>query len=328
MNIFVRVLVLLTLSALAAGCSKKSELKASAGQLQKIRFASLNVSEASIPIQLGIKKGFFAEQGVELDIKHFLGGGGGSESVTALAAGEIDMGSAGTPILVGASAGVPVKIVGSPAHSGQPFILISRPGYNSIKDLKGKKISIGKPGNGTRQAFIAIARANGLDINDFQNFDAGGSGAGFAALQAGSVEAVITTDLNAAKAEMEGFGKVLARADQYYGRYQHNFFFASQRFIDQHPEAVKGYLAGYRKAAEYIRANPEEAIRFGVKELELDEKSLRRVLASQIKIWDTSGKVDLPGTDNAIAKVKELGEIDPKSPLTAVQIVDERFLPR
>lgn len=328
MNIFVRVLVLLMLSALAAGCSKKSEKLATAGQLQKIRFALLNVSEASIPIQLGIKKGFFAEQGIELDIKHFLGGGGGSESVTALAAGEIDMGSAGTPILVGASAGVPIKIVGSPAHSGQPFILISRPGYNSIEDLKGKKISIGKPGNGTRQAFIAIARANGLEINDFQNFDAGGSGAGFAALQAGSVEAVITTDLNAARAEMEGFGRVLARADQYYGRYQHNFFFASQRFIDQHPKAIKGYLAGYRKAAEYIRANPEEAIRFGVKELELDEKSLRRVLASQIKSWDTSGKVDLPGTDNAIAKVKELGEIDPKSPLTAAQIVDERFLPR
>jgi len=326
MNVFIRVVLLLLLAALAAGCSKKPEKRASAGQLQKIRFASLNVSEASIPIHLAIKKGFFAEQGVELDIKHFLGGGGGSESVTALAAGEIDMGSAGTPILVGASAGVPVKIVGSPAHSGQPFILISRPGYNSIKDLKGKKISIGKPGNGTRQAFIAIARANGLDISDFQNFDAGGSGAGFAALQAGSVEAVITTDLNAARAEMEGFGKVLARADHYYGRYQHNFFFASQRFIDQHPEAVKGYLAGYRKAAEYIRANPEEAIRFGVKELELDEKSLRRVLAVQIKSWDSSGKVDLPGTDNAIAKVKELGEIDPKSPLTAVQIVDARFL--
>lgn len=326
MNVFIRVVLLLLLAALAAGCSKKPEKRASAGQLQKIRFASLNVSEASIPIHLAIKKGFFAEQGVELDIKHFLGGGGGSESVTALAAGEIDMGSAGTPILVGASAGVPVKIVGSPAHSGQPFILISRPGYNSIKDLKGKKISIGKPGNGTRQAFIAIARANGLDISDFQNFDAGGSGAGFAALQAGSVEAVITTDLNAARAEMEGFGKVLARADHYYGRYQHNFFFASQRFIDQHPEAVKGYLAGYRKAAEYIRANPEEAIRFGVKELELDEKSLHRVLAVQIKSWDSSGKVDLPGTDNAIAKVKELGEIDPKSPLTAVQIVDARFL--
>lgn len=326
MNILVRVVLLLSLSALAAGCSKKDEKKNAAGQLQKIRFASLNVSEASIPIQLGIRKGFFAEQGVELDIKHFLGGGGGSESITALAAGEVDMGSAGTPILVGASAGVPVKIVGSPAHSGQPFILISRPGYTAIRDLKGKKISIGKPGNGTRQAFIAIARANGLDINDFQNFDAGGSGAGFAALQAGSVEAVITTDLNAARAETEGFGKVLARADQYYGRYQHNFFFASQRFIDQHPEAIKGYLAGYRKAAEYIRANPEEAIRFGVKELELDEQSLRTVLTSQIKVWDTSGRVDLPGTANAIAKVKELGEIDPKATLTANQIVDERFL--
>lgn len=320
----IRIVALLALLTAMAACTKSGEKKA--GQPQKVRFASLNVSEASIPIHLGIKKGFYAEQGIELEVKRFIGGGGGSEVITATAAGEIDMGSAGTPIIVGAAAGVPVKIVGSPAWAGQPFILVSRPGYTSIKQLKGKKISIGKPGNGTRQAFIAIARAHGLTLDDFLNFDAGGSGAGFAALQAGTVEAVIASDLAAARAEMEGFGTVLARAEEYYGRYQHNFFFASQKAIDEHPEAVKAFLAGYRKTVEYIKANPEEAIQFGVNELELEEKSLRTVLTSQIKKWDTSGRVDLEGTANAIKILKELGEVDKAATITAEQVVDSRFL--
>jgi ABC-type nitrate/sulfonate/bicarbonate transport system substrate-binding protein len=61
----------------------------------------------------------------------------------------------------------------------------------------------------------------------------------------------------AAKAEQEGAGKILVRASDYFGRYQHSFFFATDRFIAEHPEAVKGFLAGYRKVVEYVKANPE-----------------------------------------------------------------------
>jgi ABC-type nitrate/sulfonate/bicarbonate transport system substrate-binding protein len=310
--------ILLALSA----CTKKSE-KNQGAQKVPVRYATIGVNEASLPLYLGIKKGFFSDQGIDLKIFDFPGG---VESVTAGAANEIDIGGVGSPIVVGAAAGVPIKIVGSPVAPGQHFVVVSRPTYTSFKELKGKKVSGGRPGQGTIQAFVTIAKGNGLQLSDFQNMDGGFGSAAYASLQSGQIEALLTTEMVAAKAEIEGVGKVLARADEYFGRYQHSFFFATDRFIAAHPEGVKGFLAGYRKAVEYVKANPEEAIKFGVTELKLEEKPLRQVLNKQLSTWDATGKVDLEGTNNTIRILKELGELDKSVNVTAEKLVDERFL--
>ena len=318
----ISMLVLCSLTA-QVGCSKKEAAPTAGGGKILVRYATIGVNEWSLPLYLGVKKGFYADQGVELKISDFPGG---VESVTAGAAGEIDIGGVGSPIVVGAAAGVPIKIVGSPVAPGQHFVVVGRPGYSSFKELKGKKVSGGRPGQGTIQAFATIAKANGLKLSDFQNLDAGFGGAAYASLLSGQIDALLTTEMVAAKAEIEGTGKVLARAEDYFGRYQHSYFFATDRFIDRQPQGVRGFLAGYRKAVEYVKAHPEEAIRFGVTELKLEEKPLRRVLAQQLPSWDASGRVDIEGTNNAIKVLKDLGELDKSVAVTAQKLVDDRFL--
>jgi NitT/TauT family transport system substrate-binding protein len=316
----------LTLALCITGCSKaKSEQSAqNAGQQKvKIRFAG---GSASIPINLGVKKGFFAEQGIELELRKF---NGGPAAITATAAGEIDVGTYGTPILIGAAKGIPIKIIGSPVSAGNNFVLVANPKFNNITELKGKIIGGCNPGGGSRQAFIAIARSKGLKLDDFQLIDPGGGSANaFAALQAGRLDATITGELLGAKAEIEGIGKVLARAADYFGRYQHSFFYATTKFIDKNPEAVRGFLAAYRKSVDYVKAHPEEAIQLGIKELELEEKPLRLVTEKDIPTWDGSGKVDLVGTNNAIEALKDLGDLDKSLQVTAEKLVDLRFLPK
>jgi NitT/TauT family transport system substrate-binding protein len=248
--------------------------------------------------------------------------------MTAAAAGEAELGGMGSPIIVGAAAGVPIKIVGSPPAAGQHFILVSRPQYKSLADLKGKPVSPGAPGQGTIQAFNVIAKAKGLKLSDFQNVNAGSTGTALAALQAGKVEAVITTETTGVKAELEGFGKVLERAADYFGHYQHSFIFATNKFQQEKPESVRAFLRAYRKTVEYLKAHPDEGIQFAITELQQDEKPYRAVYGKEIPTWDTSGRVDFVGTDNAIKILKELNEIDPKIQITAKQIVDESYLPQ
>jgi len=327
LRITVKLAVTLSLFMVLEGCSKKEAANSGNPGSEKIlvRYATIGVNEASLPLYLGVKKGFFAEKGVELKVSDFPGG---VESVTAGAAGEIDIGGVGSPIVVGAAAGVPIKIVGSPVAPGQHFVVVARPGYAAFKDLKGKKVSGGRPGQGTIQAFATIARANGLKLSDFQNLDAGFGAAAYASLQSGQIEALLTTEMVAAKAEIEGVGKVLARAQDYFGRYQHSYFFATDRFIAQKPQGVSGFLAGYRKSVEYVKAHPEEAIQFGVTELKLEEKPLRRVLDQQLPTWDASGRVDMEGTDNAIKILKDLGELDKSVNVSAQKLVDGRFFPK
>jgi NitT/TauT family transport system substrate-binding protein len=309
----------LALAQTAAGCAR-GEPPPEAGALATVRFA---VGATSIPVPFGISKGFFAEHGIAVRLLHVPGG---VEAVTAAAADEVDAGSYGSPIVVGAAAGVPIRIVASPPAPGQHFVLVARPGYFTVADLRGKRVSPGGPGQGTRQAFDVIARAHGLAPSDFQRVDAGDTAVSLAALQSGSVDAVLTTELHAYKAEAEGFGKVIARAADYFGRYQHSYVFATQRLIDRRPDVLRRFLAGYRKTIAYIKANPGEAIAFGVRELELEEAPLRSVLSREIPTWDPSGQVDLVGTDNAIRILKTLGELDPSVSVTAAQLADLRFL--
>lgn len=319
-----RSLFLLLMVTLLAGCTR-SEEKAVASQqagkpLTVLRFATL---PGDLPISLGLKKGFFAEQGI--DVK-FVNVNGGVEAVTAAAAGEAELGAMGTPVIIGAAAGVPIRIVGSPTSPGQPFVLIANPRYKNLAELKGKPVIAGRPGQGTVQAFNYIVRAKGLKPSDFQLVTADSAAAVLAALQSGKVDAVIGMEISGAKAESEGFGKVIERAADYFGHYQHSYTFATEKIITEKPEVVKGFLAAYRKSVEYIKAHPDEAIRFGIDELHHDKAAFRAVYSKEIPTWDPSGKVDLEGTDNAIRILKELGEIDPKKQITARQIVDERFL--
>jgi ABC-type nitrate/sulfonate/bicarbonate transport system substrate-binding protein len=320
----VKILLLVLLVLLAAGCDKKSAKTAQQGGTEKtlIRYAT---NLGNLPINFGINKGYFAEQGIEVKIVTIPGG---VEAVTAAAAGEAEMGGMGSPIVVGAAAGVPIKIVGSPPAAGQHFVLIAKPQYKSFADLKGKTIDPGGPGQGTIQAFNLIAKNKGFKPTDFQYVNAGSVGSALAALQAGKVEAIIGSETTGVKAELEGFGRVIERAADYFGRYQHTFIFSTQKLIDEKPEAVRSFLAAYKKTVEYLKSHPEEALQFAIKELQQEEIPYRKVYAGEIPSWDTSGRVDIEGTENAIRILKDLGEIDPKKQITAQQIVDERFLPK
>lgn len=319
-----KLIPVLLLALFSTACTKKADKPVQQGEKAKtvIRYAT---SVGNLPINFGIKKGFFAEQGLDVKIVNIAGG---VEAVTAAAAGEAEFGGMGSPIIVGAAAGVPITIVGAPPAAGQHFVLVSKPHYKSFAELKGKPVSPGGPGQGTIQAFNVIAKAKGFKPSDFQNVNAGTTANALAALQAGKVEAIITSEITGVKAELEGFGKTLERAADYFGHYQHSFIFATNTFIKEKPEAVRGFLAAYRKTVEYIKANPEEAITYAVKELQQDEVPYRKVYAKEFPNWDTSGRIDFEGTENAIKILKDLGDIDPKNPITAKKIVDEQFLPK
>ena len=317
------ILLILLFAVFVTGCTRKVEkipdqnVKAPA----VIRFA--NIGGANLPLNLGLKKGFFAEQGIDLKIVSLPNG---PACVTAAASGEADLGVVGSPILVGISAGVPITIVASPPHAGENFVLISKPQYQSFAELKGKAVSPGNVGGGSSDAFLMIAKAKGFKSSDFQLVNSGQSANSLAALQAGRIEATIGSEILGVKAELEGFGKILERAEKYFGHYQHSFIFASNRFIKEKPDAVRGFLAAYRKTLEYIKAHPDEAIQFAVTELQQDEKPYRKVYEKEIPTWDTSGKTDFVGTDNAIKILKELGDIPSSAQITAKQIIDEQFL--
>jgi len=298
------LLVVLAVLGMTA-CSKKTDKKAEGGPV-KIRFANLTIGLTSAYDNIGIKKGIFEKYGIDLQVINFRGG---AEAAAGIASKQVDMGSFGTPILISISKGFPIKLVAAPADKWINFVLVGANHINSIADLKGKTVATGGIGGGNHQSFVTIIEKSGLKETDVRVMATGGVDA-FMIIKSGQVDAIQTSEPTVSQIVADGAGHVLAEAKDYYGDYQHSFIFATDDFIENHPDAIRNFLKASRESLEYCRDHFEELVAEGKTLVGLDEPIIRKFYENDIKKWDLTFQIDLKGTANAVEIVKNLGEID------------------
>jgi NitT/TauT family transport system substrate-binding protein len=313
--------VLFSLATSAFGETGKS--LATAPALVPVRMANLGVGLATMPQTLAQERGIFARHGVDLQVINFIKGG--AEATAGLASGQVDMGVYGTPILIGISFGLPIKIVGSPPVKGNNFELVAKKGITSVKELKGKVVTCGALGGGNHQSLLRILQANGLSENDVSIVATGGIDAEMV-LRSGRVEAVLTSEPIRRKLVDDGIGTLIARASDYYGRYQHSYVFATSDFIRKHPETVRNYLLATRESLQYSKSHLDELVDFSAKRVKLKKELIRNYFLSQFEEWDSSFKIDVEGTANALKILKEFKEVKTNVVFDPKTWLDTRFL--
>jgi NitT/TauT family transport system substrate-binding protein len=140
------------------------------------------------PFYYGIKQGYYADEGIDLQIEP---GSGSGNTIKAVAQGNTMFGWADTPpLLNGIATGMAVKSVGVFLQKGPASIeFLSDKNIKSIKDLKGKKIG-GTPGDAMYATFPALLAANDMQPSDVTvvNMDAANK---IAQLAAGQVDAIM-----------------------------------------------------------------------------------------------------------------------------------------
>jgi NitT/TauT family transport system substrate-binding protein len=140
--------------ASADGSAPKSE------KLIKVRYAQLSKAVLNIYIPFAAEHGIFKKHGIDLEAINF--DNGGPEALAAVASGQAEMGSFGTPSLTGISKNIPYKIVAAPVDRQTTFVLVATPKIKTIQDLKGKVIATGGVGSGPHQALLKILEANNI----------------------------------------------------------------------------------------------------------------------------------------------------------------------
>jgi NitT/TauT family transport system substrate-binding protein len=289
-----------------------------------VKFGELGPSTANLYQYLALEKGLYRKHGIDLQIIDFLQGG--PEAVAAAVSNQIDMGSAGTPVLIAISRGLPIRVVGSPPRKGQPFILVGRPEINDVADLKGKFVGFSSVGGGSLQALHFILKAHQVGDAEISSIAFGTGPNGYLALKSGKLAAAVMAEPYATKAEQDGVGVILAEAEKYFDRYQHSYVFATRDFIKEHPEVIRRYFEATREALQYAKDHQDELVTYGHKKLAMDETLLKAVFAKEIPKWDDSGAVDTEGLLNAIKIVRDLGDISKSYTPDIAQIVDTTFL--
>jgi ABC-type nitrate/sulfonate/bicarbonate transport system substrate-binding protein len=141
------------------------------------------------PLFIGIDKGFFTAENVKVDLIYIPAS---ANAIQQLAAGSLDMSfSTGLvdPIRAaeqGARLGIARFEIQAP-----PYALIAKSSIKSLKDLKGKVISVGGPKDITRIYVDRMLTPHGLKTGDYDYVYAGATTARAQALLSGAVDAAI-----------------------------------------------------------------------------------------------------------------------------------------
>jgi len=163
------------------------------------------------PVFIGINKGMFAERDLKIDLIFVQSS---AAVVAQLTAGSLDvtMSTGLVDPIRAVEKGAPIAIVRFESQS-PPYALVAKPSIRSLRDLKGKVISLGGAKDITRIYVERMLAPSGIKPGEFDMVFAGATAARAAALQAGAVDAAILLPPSNFQAVANGFNELGLAAD-------------------------------------------------------------------------------------------------------------------
>jgi sulfonate transport system substrate-binding protein len=181
---------------------------------------------------------------------------GGPPVNEAFASGSIDIAALGdTPALAGHASGIDNRIIGLSYKGGAAQALIVRKDapYQSVKELKGKKVATLRGGN-VHELLVVILAEAGLKLSDVDFINLSLQDMGTALLK-GDIDAALVWDPVFTRLESEGQARILRDGKGLKNNL--NPIIASTALIKKNPAYVTAYLRAIERGAEALKNQPE-----------------------------------------------------------------------
>lgn len=234
----------------------------------------------------------------------------GAPENQALAAGELQIASAGMGPAMLAAARLPATLVAIDILDQTAILVPKDSTITSVAQLKGKKIAF--PGEGSQQYPLlikALADAK-LTINDVQLFKTDGSQV-TTLLANKSVDAGITWDPHVSRALADGVGRVLANSAEIMpiknGHYVGDGTYVRDDFMKAHPDIVQDLITVQVKAIDLILKDPDKAIDIWTKENGFPRAVIEYAVKQKISVFDRNIVPDKATVDAYTAFLKKAG---------------------
>lgn len=316
-------IIICTLAMSVCGCAKKEN------GLQHIVLNEVTRSVFYAPLYAAVTRGFFKDEGIDLEI---VTGGGSDKSMTALIAGEADF------ALMGPETGVYVvnegetnhpKIIGQLTKRDGSF-LIAREDTDSFswEDIRGKSVIAGRPGGMPYMTLMYVLQKNGLtpgvDVEVISNIQFNLMGGAF---EGGTGDYVTLFEPTASLFEANGSGFIVANIGLESGEVPYTTFMTMPETIKKEPELVQAFIRAVYKAQKWLeKANDREIAEAmapcfpdaDLKILELVAKSYRET---------DSWMLDPAMTEDAFSRLQDIMELNGelKSRVPFDEIIDNSF---
>lgn len=270
------LLTLFTLTAILAGCggsAPKAPEKKAAAPLKDLKVTyvkqPLNIPSIVDKANQTIVKGF-EKDGTKVIFPEI---SSGAKQTEALAAGSLDIASClgGTSAILAASNGADVKVVGIYSRAPKAFnIMVKDPAIKTAADLKGKRV-VGPKGTILHQILAAALVKEKLSLKDVE-FRSIGIPAAVNALLAGEADAALVAGADVLRAQRAG-ARILANGE---GLVNATIVIGvSGKFLKEHPETVKKYMALHQESIDFMKKNQDKAFEFTAKETGLSPEDVK-----------------------------------------------------
>ena len=244
------------------------------------------------PIYVAIDKGFFAEEGLEIELAY-----GNEADMVALVGSNHQqfMVASGEQLLLSREQGLPVVSVAT-WYKDYPVgvAALKEADITEPSDLIGK--DIGLPGlyGANYIGMEALAAQTGLASADYKLVSIGFTQV--ETLVSGSVDAVVVYLANEpVQLRARGY-EIDVMAVQDYIELVGNCLVSNETTVENNPELVQKMVRSFRKGLEYSAANPDEAWTISQKYVDnmTDEVApiQKEVLAESIKLWQITPETE------------------------------------
>lgn len=284
--------------------------------LQKIRVNEVTRSVFYAPQYVAISKGYFAEEGLEIELTT---GQGADKVMTAVLANQSDIGFAGpeASIYVYNEGKEDYTQVFAQMTQKDGSFLVSKEKTDNFswQDLKGKTVIPGRKGGVPYMTFEYVLKQNGLDpkndlvLDDSIKFDLmAGAFAG------GNAEYVTLFEPTASATEKADKGYIVASVGEASGEIPYTAYFTKKSYIEKNPNIIQGFTNAIYKGEQWVKSHSAKEIAEAIVDFfpDTDLTMLEAALQSYIDIDAWRDNPVLKQESFALLQkvMKEAGELE------------------
>lgn len=268
-QLFTVFTLVLTLALWLGGCAKKQNSSSDRkGVQEKVVLNEVAHSCFYAPMYVAIEEGYFAEEGIDLDL---VTGYGADKTMTALLTGEADIGFMGSEAsiytyLQGAG-DYAVNFAQLTQRAGN-FLVSREPIDNFSWDmLKGHYVLGGRKGGMPQMVFEYILKKNNInpetDLTIDTSIDFGSTAAAFAGAkegESGYADFTVEFEPHATTLESQGTGYIVASLGKDSGYVPYTAFCARKSYFASNSDTLQRFTNALQKGMNYVASHSAEEI--------------------------------------------------------------------
>ena len=301
-------------------CSTLFNTKKEDKKLEKITLAEVAHTVFYAPMYVAIEKGYFEENGINIDL---ILTSGADKVTAAVLSGDAQIGFSGSEATIYVYNGGEKDYLKTFAQLTQKdgSFIVSREKINNftLDNLKGKTVIGGRAGGMPEMTFEYALKQNGIDPRNDLDID---TSVAFPAMGgafiSGQGDFVTLFEPTASQVEKQGYGYVVESVGKLGGNVPYTSFSARKSYINDNEDLIKSFDKAIQKGLDYVHNNSDRDVALAIinqfpdsKVSELED-AIKRY--REIDAWPTTTKFSKKSFDHLQDIMIDYGEITKKVP--------------